>query len=42
MMPLQMLDHCEYACRAAAVTFVGCVLAFMVGYCVSDREAGDE
>lgn len=42
MTPLQMLDHCEYACRAAVVTFVGCWLAFGIGYFVSDREVDDE
>ena len=42
MTPLQMLDHYEYACRAVAVTVVGCLLAAMIGYWVSDREVDDE
>ena len=40
--PLQALDHAEYACRAAIVISVGCLLAFMVGYFVSDREVADD
>lgn len=38
----QALDHHEYACRAVIVTCIGCLLAFMIGYFVSDREVDDE
>ena len=39
---IQALDHYEYACRAAAIIFAGCLVAALIGYWVSDREVGDE
>lgn len=35
-------EHFEYCWRATVVTCISCLLAFMVGFLVSDREVGDE
>lgn len=40
--PLQTLDHCEYACRAAILICAGFVLGFLIEFFVSDREVCDE
>lgn len=37
----ETIDHFEYAIRATVITCAACIMAWLIGCLVSDREVGE-